>query len=725
MEEAMWAVSLQGKEGIGELYEFTVGFKSEDADIDCQALLGEACGIELEAQKGIKRYFSGQIVRFSAQGKRGKHWYYEALLAPKLWHASRRSDFKIWQNKTIQEICDEVLGNNAIHYEWRLKNSYKSWEYLVQYNESDLDFINRRLQDEGIFYWFEHTQSGEKLILGDHFSTHEPFGGYESIPFYPPDEAVADEDHYWDWHMAREPETGKYAHKDYDFKRPSTDLSTEYADPRGHLFDQYETYAYPGNYVEKEDGANYATARLEALQQRQDSIILKGRVRGAIPGYRFTLRRHPRKDQNRELIITKATYRVGNNAYEAAGAAEQSEFEVSIEAMPADRAFKAPQRTPKPRTQGPQTAVVVGPEAEEIYTDEYGRVKVHFHWDRYGKRDGSDSCWIRVASPWAGSSYGGIHIPRIGQEVIVDHEYGDPDRPIITGRVYNAEQMPPWKLPANKTQSGFLTRSSKGGGAGEGLRDGAGEANALRFEDARGQEQLWLHAQKDQLTEVENDEDKWVGNDRRKTVDGNESNVIHKNRTETVDLDEKITVHQNRTERVDLSEEMDIGINQSFTVGAKRSKKVGVKEDDTIGKTWNISVGSLKSESIGVGYMQNVGVFKMVNLGVAYNLNVGMVMMSNVGLMRMDNVGMDHTQTVGKNYSQTVGSNDTHKVGEKYELTVGGNASITVDEKSITFKVGSSVMVMKDDGNVLINGSTFDFSASGPVQINGKDVDVN
>ncbi|MDR2093705.1 MAG: type VI secretion system tip protein VgrG [Azoarcus sp.] len=585
--ETWWATALRGRETLSGLYEFTLGLKSDKPNIDCQALIGEVAAVELEAQRGIKRYFSGRIVRASAQSQHGKHWVYEAVIAPKLWHASRRSDFKIWQNLTVREIAGEVLNNNAIRFDWRLKNTYKNWEYLVQYGETDLDFLLRLFAHEGIYYWFEHGQRGETLILCDHFSTHEAFGGYEHIPFYPPDEARPDEDHYSTWCAAREPEPGRFQHRDYDFKRPWKDLTAEYYDPRGHLFDQYEIYTYPGDYIETGDGRSYAMARLEALQCNQDVIELHGRVRGAMPGCRFTLHNHPRADQNREFVITWADYTIINSDYEGAGSAgEGASFIVKIGAIPATRQYRAGLPPPKPRARGPETAVVVGPAGSEIHTDQYGRVKVHFHWDRYGQKDGRDSCWIRVAYPWAGVSFGSIHIPRVGQEVIVDYEQGDPDRPIITGRVYNARQMPPWDLPDNQTQSGILTRSSPGGMYSN--------ANALRFEDAKGQEQVWLHAERNQDIEVEVDETHWVGQDRKKTIDRDETTQVHRHRTETVDGNETITVHQNRTETVDQDETVTIHQNRTETVDGNHATTVGHNITFTAGDSITLEVGKSK-----------------------------------------------------------------------------------------------------------------------------------
>ena len=422
----------------------------------------------------------------------------------------------------------------------------------------------------------------------------------------------------------------------------------------------------------------------------------------------------------------------GSGQSKRAGTDSPTSYRIGFDVVPQSTRYRSQEVTPKPHTTGPQTAVVVGPPGEEIYTDQYGRVKVQFHWDRYGQMNENSSCWIRVSSPWAGSNYGGIHIPRIGQEVVVDFLNGDPDYPLITGRVYNAMQMPPWDLPANKTQSGFLTRSTKGGTPGHGLHNSPGTANAIRFEDKAGQEQLWLHAQKDQLTEVENDEDKWVGQDRRKTIDRDEFNTIHRDRTEIVDrnekinvhgwrteevdLDETITIHQNRKERVDhnetisigdnrtedvgKNEKIDIGINQSLKVGSNRDKTIGKNEKDKIGKNWSIKVGSFKIETIGLAYLQNVGLAKMVNIGAAYNLNVGAAMITNVVLTRTDTVGQSQSVNVGKHYKL--------KAGE-----------------SITLEVGKSILVMKKDGSVTLNGKEIDVVGSQHIGLESKRIDLN
>lgn len=521
--DAWWAVSLSGEESLSELYNFRLELKSDAPDIDLQALLGEVCAVSLERQNVVIRIFSGHIVHAAALGRDGRHWVYAVNIAPKLWHASRRADFKIWQNQTVQTIADTVLQQNALRYAWRLKNTYKTWEYLVQYDETDLNFLSRLFEHEGIYYWFEHGLEGETLILGDHFSTHEPFPGYAVVPYYPQGRSGEKEDHYYTWQIGCTPEPGHYTHRDYDFKNPSQNLTTECIDPRGHLFDQYEIFHYPGAYTAPRDGQSYAAARLESLQSAQEIIALTGNVRGAIPGRRFALREHPDAGRNRELQIIRVHYAARNNDYEAGEKEQDATYEVNVSALPANRQYRPPQTTPKPRVRGPDTAVVVGPPGSEIFTDPYGRVKVHFHWDRYGRKDGNDSCWIRVSYPWAGSHFGSIHIPRVGQEVIVDFEHGDPDRPLITGRVYNARHMPPWDLPAHQTQSGILSRSSPGGGVQN--------ANALRFEDAKGKEELWLQAERDQNIHVKRNETTTIGADRTQNVGGKHAETVQKDIT--------------------------------------------------------------------------------------------------------------------------------------------------------------------------------------------------
>ncbi|MXN32900.1 type VI secretion system Vgr family protein, partial [Delftia sp. CH05] len=673
---------LRGQENISQLFSLDVEMLSENESIDPKALLGKNATIEIETQGGGRRFIDGIVTRFGMQGQDHRHYAYKARLSPWLWLATRKSDFRIFQNLNVPDIVEQVLGVYGHPMQRKLTRAYRSWDYCVQYNESDCDFVSRLMEHEGIYYFFEHASGQHTLVLCDDIiASHGALPGGESIPFYPPEKAAAgDQENIHAWQLEQEIKPGRHYIDDYDFKKPRAELSHMRRDPPGHAHDGHETYEWPGGYTEYGDGDAYIRVRLKQGLTGHSRVRGQSCHRALATGYTFSLYNYPRGDQNRQYLITGLSYHLKENPRVSAvapgakgSAAEDGSFQrYELQAQPTSLAFTPPRTTPKPRTTGPQTAVVVGPAGEEIWTDEYGRIKVQFHWDRLGSKDQNSSCWIRVATNWAGPGFGAISIPRIGHEVVVDFLNGDPDYPLVTGCVYNAANMPPWALPANATQSGIKTRSSKGGAAGAGMKNGPGDANAIRFEDKAGAEQLWLHAQKDQLTEVENDEDKWVGNDRRKTVDRDETNVIHRDRTETVDRDETITVHNNRTERVDHDEKIsigdnrneDVGIDENISIGKNRSKTIGKTETDKIGQNWHVTVGLLKTQTIGMAYMQNVGGMKMMNIGVNY--------MENIGVAMQTHVGMNQSLTVGQERQVKVGSKQSTEVGSQYSLTVGG-----------------------------------------------------
>ena len=491
--------SLIGREQISRLFEFRVRLLSESANIAAKSLLGQDMSIEIdlttEMHGGGKRYLSGQITQFAYVGKDGSLSSYEAVLRPWLWHATRRSDFKIFQFKTVPEIVQEVLAPYGFVVINKLTGSYRTWDYCVQYNETDHNFISRLLEAEGGYYFFEHSQGSHHLILGDDIGSHSPLPQAPTThPYYPGDRAahVHDEDFIDSWNLVEDIASGRFATDDYDFQKPKALLDALQAQPAGHSLDDKEIYDWPGGYTDAGDGENYARVRIEQQKAQREIVQGQGNTRNLAPGYLFTLSKYPRADQNKQYLVEAAVYQFEENVRRSDGAGGGSggsreadsptRYRLSFDVVPATVSYRSQRTTPKPRTTGPQTAVVVGPPGEEIYTDKYGRVKVQFHWDRYGKNNENSSCWIRVSSPWAGAGYGGIHIPRIGQEVIVDFLNGDPDYPMITGRVYNAMQMPPWELPKHKTQSGYQTHWSKGGGG----------KHMLRFEDLRGIEHIEL-----------------------------------------------------------------------------------------------------------------------------------------------------------------------------------------------------------------------------------------
>jgi type VI secretion system secreted protein VgrG len=462
--------------------------------------------------------------------------------------------------------------------------------------------------------------------------------------------------------------------------------------------------------------------RGDELQARYQLLHGSSNAQHIETGHVLTLKNHPRDDQNAKYLIT------GLNVHAHLGGEESGDsaggYHCDFSAIPSDQQFRPQRRTPKPFVQGPQTALVVGPSGEEIFTDKYGRVKVQFHWDRYGKKNESSSCWVRVSHPWAGQNYGAIHIPRIGQEVVVDFLEGDPDQPLITGRVYNAEQMPPWELPANATQSGILTRSSKGGAYGK--------ANAIRFEDKSGSEQLWIHAEKNQDIEVENDETHWVGHDRTKTVDHDETTHVKHDRTETVDNNEKITIGVNRTEQVGANEDITIGANrtesvganESITVGANRSKTVGGSETATVALQRTHAVGVNESIAIGAAQEIVIGAAQVVAVGAMQTITVGANQSTSVGANQSNSIGANQTTNVGANRSIDVGAGQTTNVadarstsiGKDDTLNVGKNLSITAAD-SITLTTGSASITMKKDGTITIKGKDITLDGSGKINV--------
>jgi type VI secretion system secreted protein VgrG len=472
--------------------------------------------------------------------------------------------------------------------------------------------------------------------------------------------------------------------------------------------------------------------RIDEFAAQFETVQAASNAKTIATGGLFNLEECPREDQNREYLIVATSYDLEFSDYEAMPDRGGAECRCSFTAMPSNQQFRPRRQTPKPFVQGPQTAVVVGPAGDEIYTDKYGRVKVLFHWDREGekKKDENCSCWMRVSQPWAGTAWGGVAIPRIGQEVIVDFLEGDPDQPIITGRVYNAEQMPPYALPANMTQTGIKSRSSKGGGPDN--------FNEIRFEDLKGSEQVFIHAEKNQDIEVENDETHWVGHDRKKTidndettqvkhdrtetVDNNETITVHGMRTETVDKNETITVHQNRTETVDINETINIGGNRSITVSKSETATVALQRTHSVGVNETITVGG--AQEITVGGLQ------AITVGAQQSTTVGGGQSTSVGGSRTVKVGGSQQTTVNENAATLIKKDEQHKVDGNRQVNIAKDDQLVVKKEllidagdAILIKTGSASISMKKDGTIVIKGKDITLEGSGEITVKAsKDV---
>lgn len=503
-------------ERLGNLFELDLDLLSERTDIDLLEVLGKDMTIRVElpqARGGGTRYFNGFVTRFSYLGMRGQRYgLYRARLSPWLWFLTRTSDCRIFQNQTVPDIIQSIFrGHGFTDFRNSLSGSYRTWEYCVQYRETDFNFVSRLMQQEGIYYYFAHENGKHSLVLADDPGAHAPFPGYDQVPYYPPDEQqLRDKDHIYEWVVEKQVQPGAYALNDFDATAPRKNLRAAASAPKSHAMADFEMYDYPGDYSEASDGNAYSTVRLQELLAQHEILHGEGIARGLSVGSVFSLTNCGREEQNRQYLVVSAVYELQSDAYESVAHVDVAgkPFVVHITAMDAQGHYRPPRTIPKPVVQGPQTAIVVGASGDEIHTDQYGRVKCQFHWDRYGAANQDSSCWIRVAQSWAGKKWGTLYLPRVGQEVIVDFLEGDPDRPIITGRVYNGVNMPPYTLPDNKTMSTLKSLSSTGGGG----------FNEFRFEDKKGEEQIFLHAEKNQDIRVKNNALEWIGNERHLIV---------------------------------------------------------------------------------------------------------------------------------------------------------------------------------------------------------------
>ncbi|ELY6213364.1 type VI secretion system tip protein VgrG [Cronobacter dublinensis] len=694
---------LSGRESLSEPFMFTLTLLGTDARADRSALLGQPVTVTIPTQALMTpRYLNGKVTRVavSAVEMSGTRYAaYELTVEPDLWPMQRDRNLRIFQGQTVPQIVKTLLGESRVNVEERLSGSYRVWEYCVQYQESSLDFMSRLLELEGITYHFRHEQDRHTLILTDAPGQYEPFPGYETIPYHvTPSGGSTDEEGISQWALEDSVTPGIYSLDDYDFRKPNAWLFQARQNPKSPQPGSIDVYDWPGRFVEHGHGEFYARIRQERWQVEHRQTQGTGTALGIAPGHTFVLRNAPFFGDNGEYLTTVAHYHFEENRY-ASGADSNTIHETRFEVIPADVPYRPSQKTPWPRTYGPQTAKVVGPQGESIWTDKYGRVKVKFHWDRLSKGDDTSSSWVRVSSAWAGQGFGGVQIPRVGDEVVVDFINGDPDRPLITGRVYNEASMPPWALPAAATQMGFLSRS----------KDGSPDnANALRFEDKAGAEQVWLHAERNMDTEVENDETHSVGSNRTKTIGANETTTVKKNRTETVVENETITVHQNRTETVDGNETITVHSNRTETVDQNETVRIGQNQSVTVNGAQTLRVDKTKTETIALASMLNVGLAQNTNIGAAYVLNVGAGWMTNVGAMQMHNVALKYSVNSGKDLS----------------LSAGTTADFSAEEK-ITLVCGESMIVLEQNGTITLSANKIKLVGEKVIDIDGTEININ
>jgi type VI secretion system secreted protein VgrG len=505
---------LNGTEALSSAFEITVQLLSTDARIERKALLGQPMTVSIPTQNLMAtRYLNGKITKVSVSSTElsgTRYAVYSLVMEPDLWPLKRDRNLRIFQSQTVTQIIKTLLSEYNVTVEDKLTGNYRVWEYCVQYQESSFNFISRLMELEGIYYYFRHEADKHTMVLMDSAQQHQPFSGYETIPYHvTPSGGSTSEEGISLWSLEDQVTPGLYSIDDYDFRKPNAWMFQARQNPASPSPGQIDVYDWPGHFIDHDHGEFYAKIRQEVWQAQHQQVTASGTALGLAPGNTFTLLNAPFFSDNGEYLTIKAVYDFEENGY-ASSNSGSTIHKVDIVVIPSDVTFRPQPTAEWPRTHGPQTAKVVGPKGESIWTDKYGRIKVKFHWDRLAKGDDTSSCWVRVSSAWAGQGFGGVQIPRVNDEVVIDFINGDPDRPIVTGRVYNEASMPPWALPAAATQMGFLSRS----------KDGSPDnANALRFEDKAGEEQVWIQAQKNMDTHVKADETQTVGGNQTISVE--------------------------------------------------------------------------------------------------------------------------------------------------------------------------------------------------------------
>lgn len=736
--DAVTFTHLVGWDAIGEGFAFTVGLTSTDFDIDPLKLVGTAVAVEVESAP--QRWIHGLVSEFRLMRIDSERAHYELDLRPWLWLLSQSTDCRIFQGLSAVEIIEKVFADYPLaKVSLRLQGTYKARDYCVQYDETDLDFVQRLMEHEGIGYFFEHAEDGHTLVLFDAMSKLAPVTGYETVPFHFEGQAARrDVEYLSEWAPRRVLRPGAYAHTDYDFEKPAADLMAQSAHPFAHPQAGGEVYRHPGAHRDLGRGDAIAAIRREELQATHQRIRAAGTVRGLGAGCLFTLEGFPRADQNVKHLVVGARYRLRDPGHRVGLAPDAEVFRIELDLAPAALPFRPARRTPRVVMRGPQTATVVGPSGAEIFTDKYARVKVQFPWDRLGKKDENTSCFVRVSQTWAGAGWGFIQIPRIGQEVIVDFLDGDPDRPMITGRVYNAAQMPPYGLPANATQSGWKSNSSPGGGG----------YNELMFEDKAGSELVNFQAQKDHALLVKHDRSKLVQHDQSDRIDNNAKHSVGvnldedvgNNKTTKVGVDRTVNIGSNDTETVGSNRSLSVGSNETIAIGSNSTETIGANHSQTVAIVQTVTVGAARVDTVGAAEARTVGGPQVNTIGATRSVTVGLAQSHEIGASDSWSVGSDQSVTiraaqsfsVGKGRSATVAEDDTTEIGGARALKIGKGSLVEIGEDgaikvgknlvieagdSIVVKCGSAAIAMKKDGTITIEGKDITINGSGKINV--------
>ena len=674
-------VGFEGEEAISELFELRVTLSCAEEALAFADVVGLPATLTLRGGRE-PRFVHGIVSRFE-QGEDGEPLTtYHATLVPSVYRLLLRRTSRIFQQRSVPEIVLDVLAEAGLPesaYRLELHEAYPPREHTIQYRESDWAFVSRLLESEGIFYFFEQREDGCLLVIADTLYAHHPIVGEAKVPFHGSRGALAGGEHLARFRYAEQLRPGRVTMRGYSFQHPQLPLASEQRVPGDaalaiYQHDDFDEPKHAPALVDRR-----ARVALEIEQVTRRLVDGGGTSTRFAAGATFTLAEHPRDAFNGDWLITRVTHHGGGP-----GVGYKNRFTC----IPADVVFRPTQSTPRPTALGVQTAKVVGPPGEEIYTDAFGRVKVQFHWDREGQWDERSSCWIRVSQAWAGSGWGSLFVPRVGSEVVVDFVEGDLDHPLILGGVYHGTNVPPYGLPADRTASTLKSSSTPGGGG----------SNELRLEDRTGAERIYVHAERDLTVDVDrdhstsvgNDETLRVGNDRDKTVDGDEREIIGHDRSievggqhvERIAGDESITV-EGESEKI-------VGASLTESVGANRTLSVGGTQTEVIGAGLSILVRGEKSESIEAASAETVSTDKTSTVG---------------GDLRVSVAGT--TATTATTAEEEISGSKTIRVGTRFELIAG-----------------QSRIVVERSGKIVIEGPEVEIRSSGPVKVQGDKLQV-
>jgi type VI secretion system secreted protein VgrG len=684
---------LSGEEEISQPFLFTATMRSDDSDIKPESLIGSKVTMWIKRETTDPIPISGMVrsLSLASVDVRGFREYH-AEIVPWLWFLSCTTDSRIFQNLTFPKIIETIFGEYGFtDYDTAgLTGSYHSLDFCVQYRETALAFISRWMEELGIFYFFRHEANRHVMVLGDQNRAFKPVVEKDALFGDQSGSNIAQ------WRHSYQFRSGHYAHKDFAFKTPSQDLSTKESSLlKLQRASAFELYDYPGGYTQKGDGQQLTRVRMEEHEAAYHTVSGASICASFFAGGKFTMiQHHLAAEEKQEYVLLRVVHRASDYTYITANMGPPS-YDNTFEAFPAATKFRPASRTHWPVVQGPQTATVVGP--GDIHTDKYGRVKLQFHWDRRGKKDDKSSCWVRVSQNWAGKGWGGVFIPHVGHEVVVSFLEGDPDMPLVTGRVYNAENMQAIGLAANKTQSA--------------IRDHSG--NEILMEGKGGVQDIRIHAVKDMHEHVDHDHVSNIDNDETTTVGGN--------RTETVIKNETITINGNRTENVAQNESVTIGIARTHTIGAMDTLTVGAARIETVGAAEMITVGAARAISVGAMQSVQIGASHSVDVGTSQSISVGSDQSISVGGNQTISVSGDDSVSIDGGETVSVGKDRSTSIGQNDSLDVGKNLSISAGDE-IVLKTGSATITMKKNGDITIDGKTITIKGSGDVIIKGQKI---